>query len=531
MLPRAASTLAPFVLLALLFTPVVACDDATDPGDDSVAEAVLPGKADNYLSPTSREYRVWGLGELALDADTWRDRDAADREAHVVEMLGHRLKAYTHFVNVYVADKSHGASNADYGGFGGLVRGTSLDFIYEPMDDDGLLWAFIWEIEIGGPQDLLDRLPLQTATDGSKVMMLPVPVLTESQLVRGSYPRDFDPATYTGDVEEVEVVFDAVEASVDGWPEYDRLFDDGLLEILIIVGGDYNDKRYDLLSAESHFKWLKSAGYTHPAAAWTDLTLDSPPFVGSLDANGRDVRVEITLLHPDIVPDADLDRLRDRIIAGYGQADVVIYDGHAGEDPDYSGVVYHYNPRHAISVTALGQLDLPEKYQIYMFNGCKTYGAYPEGVMKNPVKTPENLDIVSTVSFSWLSQQTFTTSGFIRELLALSGRTHAPRTWRQVLTRINQHANANVYYGVHGIDDNPHINPYADVATLCQTCSRDADCPGVGNMCVGFGDGTRRCAAECTADDGCPSSYVCGDIAVSGRITGQQCLPATYRCE
>lgn len=522
------AALAPIVL-------VLACgssDEAPGGGDvagGGEATVVVPGKADDYLSPTSREYRMWGEGQLTLDA-AWADKTAAEKLAHAEEMLGYKFKAYTHFIDVYVTDKSSHDSNADYGGFSGLVRPTSLDSMIEPTDETSMSFTFLWELEMGGPRSLMSDLPLETNGAGEKVFKVKMPVLTESQLQNGSYPKDFDANAYQGEMEEIEVSIDPEDESFDAFPEYNRLFEDGKLDILVLVGGDYNEERYDLKAADEIFKWLKKAGYEHPAQAYTDLTLESPPFTSSIDANGKKIQIEITFFHPDIVPDAQLDQLRAKIVAAYESMDVLIYDGHAGQDPTYSGIVYHYNPRHAISANELGQLDLPDKYQLFVFNGCKTYSAYPEAVMKNEKKTTANLDIISTVNFSWLTMQPYTTSGFINQLLAKSGSTHDPQTYLQILKQINQSSNWNVYYGVHGLDDNPHVNPYTDVSTLCGECGTDADCPGVGNRCVRFQWG-KACGAECTTDDGCPEAYGCYQIAEGNQIVGNQCLPKSFQCE
>lgn len=509
-----------------------ACEDAapsTETVSDELAEAVLPGKQDNYVSPTSREYGMWGLGELMLEEE-WKDKTFEEREARVQDLLGARFKAYAHFINIYLTDKSSHDSNASYGGFSGWVRKSSLDWIREPMDDAGMSWAFIWELEVGAPRDLLDKLPIEVRPNGETYFLVKMPKLSESALMAGSYGKDFDPATFQGEVEEIEVVVEPAKESYDGWPDYRALFGDGKLEVLVVVGGDYNEARYDQKSAEQIFEWLEGAGYASDVKAVTDLKLDSPPFTKKLRAAGADVTVEVTLLYPDIVEDANLSQLRARIVQGLQTADVLIYDGHAGDDPSYSGIVYHYNPRFAISANELGSMELPDKYQIYLFNGCKTYSAYPEAVYKNPRKTTKNLDIISTVSFSWLTMQTFTTSGFLSELLAKRGSTHDPRTYVEILATINKGSNSNVYYGVHGVDDNDHVNPYADPATLCATCSKDSDCPGEGNLCVRYAWGA-ACAAECTADDGCPSGYACTEIAKGGAITGRQCLPKSLTCE
>jgi hypothetical protein len=496
---------------------------------EGLAEAVPDGKADDYLSPTSAEYKLSGEGTLTLD-DAWLGKTEAEREAHARELLGYKFKAYAHFVNVYVSDKEHADQTAAYGGFSGLVRSSSVGSVLNPTDGQNMSWVFQWNLEMGGPRDLMSRLPVQTTPEGAKYFLAKMPVLDEAALLAGKYAKDFNPATYQGPIEDFKVQIEQLKASHDAWPDYNAIFDDGKLDILILIGGDYNEGRYDLKAAEEIFRWLKGAGYAHPASAYSELTLDSPPLTRSFRANGKEIAIEVTFLHPDIVEDAELPALRQKIIEAYQTKDVLIYDGHSGEDPSYSGVVYHYNPRHGISANELAQLSLPSKYQIYLFNGCKTYGAYPDALYKAPLKNTKNLDIISTVSFSWLSMQPFTTSGFLNQLTAVSGGTHDPRTYLEILSQINKSSNWNVYYGVHGIDDNGHINPYADLSSLCSSCTSDASCPGVGNKCVRMSQG-QACAAECTADDGCPQGYSCTKIASNMQITGMQCLPKTQRCE
>ena len=128
--------------------------------------------------------------------------------------------------------------------------------------------------------------------------------------------------------------------------------------------------------------------------------------------------MEITLLHPEIVPDAQLDDLGDAIMEAYRSMDVVLYSGHAGLDPTESGVAYHYYPRHAITAMELAELNLPAKYQLYIFHGCKTYSAYPDAVYTNYTKTPANLDVISAVNFGLMRMSTVTNTRFLEELLA-----------------------------------------------------------------------------------------------------------------
>lgn len=516
-----------FLVAALAAGLLASCEAANDAEEGAVA--VAPGKQDNYLSPTSREYRLWGLGDLKLGAE-FKGKSDAEKKAQVDEMLGYRFKAYAHFINQYVTNKEHEDANAKYGGFSGLVRATPAEWVVEPLDDAHLAWTFVWELEMGGPRNIVDAMPTKVDAEGHRYFLVKMPKLTEAQLEAGSYPSTFDPATFNGEVEDVQVMIEAEQESMDAWPEYKALFEDGRLDVVILVGGDYNAERYDLKAAREIFSWLGRAGYASTVKTFETLKLDSPTFQKTVKAGGKSVLVSIRLLHADIVEDGRLNDLRAAVLEGFKNADIVIYDGHAGLDPSYSGVVYHYNPRHAISADELAQADLADRYQVYVFNGCKTYGAYPDTLMKNPRKTTKTLDILSTVNFSWLSMQPFTTSGFLNAILAQRNGTHDPRTWREVLADINAGANSNVFYGVHGLDDNPHLNPWADASKLCKSCSKDADCGGAGNRCVRF-DWGRVCGAECTANDGCPAGYACTAIAEGSTLAGKQCLPKTFQCQ
>ena len=82
--------------------PVVLALACSSSGDDSsengpveggdAASVVPPGKADDYLSPSSREYLLWGEGQLELDAE-WADKTGAEKLAHAEEMLGFKYRS------------------------------------------------------------------------------------------------------------------------------------------------------------------------------------------------------------------------------------------------------------------------------------------------------------------------------------------------------------------------------------------------------------------------------------------------------
>ncbi|MBW2528642.1 MAG: hypothetical protein JRI23_30995 [Deltaproteobacteria bacterium] len=214
----------------------------------------------------------------------------------------------------------------------------------------------------------------------------------------------------------------------------------------------------------------------------------------------------------------------------YETMDVVLYTGHAGLDPSSSGIEYHYNPRRFIPALELADANLPAKSQLFMFAGCKTYSVYPDAVYTSNTKSAHNLDIISTVGFGWAPMRTKTATRMLGGLLATADGTHDPRTFLEILRKLSAGQNETSYYGVHGVDDNAHLSPYANLGTLCQSCDSSSACPGEGNLCVRLSAG-KACGVECTADDACPNGYRCTAVGTSsGESLGRQCLPVDRQC-
>jgi hypothetical protein len=84
-------------------------------------------------------------------------------------------------------------------------------------------------------------------------------------------------------------------------------------------------------------------------------------------------------------------------------------------------------------------------------------------------------------------------------------------------------------YGVHGIDDNPRVHPFADLAKSCTSCTSNASC-GDGMRCVRDKDGRRACLAECTATVGCKSGQTCRNVALDNTLTARVCAPEGNSC-
>lgn len=508
---------------------------ATPVGEGATAVVVEDGKADNYFSSNGKEYDVRGTDrfELArLEGES--DEDYIDRARVFAE---ERFKAITFFLNAYVKQKSRKDSNFDYGGFRTTVRQRSIRVEDVLLQDEGK-FSVKFETEIAGPQNLAYMMDADEAGEGLWRFELIMPQLSQSEVENGSYSRTykkFDGAEHPEDQRDLLTLdFEVGQNSLDAYPRYFEMFaDDDKLDILILVGGDYNDKRYDLLLAEDLFTNLTGKlGFKAPegVTTWEEMTLESGAFTRTLNTVYGELEVEVYVVHPGMAVEAPqklIESFRDHA----SKRDIVIYDGHAGYDASYSGIVVTYQPRTAIAADAFKDMDLPEKPQLFFLNGCKTYSVYPDALLAHPKKNAENLDIISTVNFSWLSQMLTITSDFLGIILRESNHDglHEPASFQTILSDLNRGRSWDVIYGVHGADDNPHHSPWVDddIAKdlLCQSCSAHADCLGGDALCV-----NGACGHGCTSDAGCPSDYACKRVAVQNVITTMQCVPSELSC-
>ena len=127
----------------------------------------------------------------------------------------------------------------------------------------------------------------------------------------------------------------AVEASpsTDAFPRYDVLFADGVYDIAIVFGGDYNEERLDIETAKWTVEYLLESGWEHPdVAAFEDLKHDSAPFTMPLRVEGMDVEARVYVQHANMDNDAAAEQslLREMVETSVRERDVVIYTGHAG---------------------------------------------------------------------------------------------------------------------------------------------------------------------------------------------------------
>src|SRR5690606_36931815 len=130
-----------------------------------------------------------------------------------------------------------------------------------------------------------------------------------------------------------------------------------------------------------------------------------------------------------------------------------------------------------------------DRYQIVFAEGCDTLMLGP-ALLDNRYKQGKNIDVLTSTSFSNAAANT--PIEFIRHLIEVDsyGR-HRPRQITALLGELQRSA----LYGIHGVDDNPRMHPYAEAEELCQECGRNSDCGGTGSFCVRLPDRDKVCAA------------------------------------
>ena len=329
--------------------------------------------------------------------------------------------------------------------------------------------------------------------------------------------------------EKVLITIRGSEAK-DAFPKYNELFADGVLDMGIHFGGDYNEGRHDLDTAKWLVEYLLESKWDNPSVTkFEDLKIDSPPFRSEVIVEGRKVAVEVYITHSDMVEASEEEKLTKAVETSFAERDIVMYSGHAGEN---AGFILDYQPRHEIKANQFAELKMADKYQIFILDGCRTYRTYVKDLMANPAKSDHNVDIVTTVNTTPFSAGYYLLFEFMNWLtITNQDGAHYPLSWKTILRGVNKPSFKNVHYGVHGIAGNPQLNPHASQGIMCSPCSVDADCGAGGNLCLSYA-GTPGCGVACTNDSACGAGYRCARLSDDPDLfyIPKQCVRRDYIC-
>jgi len=533
------------------------CSSSGDEGGggantDSTGSIVPPGKADNYYSTKGQEYTVTGSTSATIDSECLaRHASAPDaQKACALESITLKNFSIAWFLNQYVIAK-HDAPNEDWGGFTAMTRPESYEALEVSDPDQNGKFTYRFTSELSGPLDLLDQMGAQACGD-AKCFTLEVPVLpnsTLSQLDTGSewYRKApfkaYKPELYSGEKETLDLTIKAYPRSNDAYLEYDKLFAPeqlakagGALKIGIYVGWDYYDARYDLQTAKELYRWLTvDRGFTSPVGSYEELKVDSGEFTKTIAVNGQSIPVSVLLVHPgqgDPADEAFATSMKSSMIKAFGERQIIIYEGHAGPLYGFSLSDWNKTVTGELDDSELPFLSIPENfYQVVLASGCDTY-MVADSLYENPVKQGRvDMDVITTTSFSNAGGKGRTAKVLVDAVVnQQSSGQLKPQMYGEILRNLNNEFWMTPLYGVHGIDDNPRVNPFADFSKLCQPCAAASECGGFDSQCVDYGGGSKHCATKCESNNDCPSGYSCFDIRFSDTITTKACAPTTLSC-
>lgn len=500
-----------FTLVIVIFTLGCNSLDESDVGARSLEDIVKA--SGEYVSTNAREFTL-SAKAYARFPDGYAELTGDEKNAALESAMDRRLNVLARAVKTHIETVLRPLNNGVRGEkaayFTYFRRNDSSSAQYVAPAGDSV-FEFEFELEFVGSYYLMSKLSPDT---GGARRTFEVEVRSE----RGG----------GSDVIEFEI---KGHPSHDAFPRYKELFEDGIFDIGIHFGGDYNEERLDLETAKWLVDLLLEDGWENrDVTSFEALEIDSPPFTRMLVIEGQPVQVQVYIYHSDMVEASEEARLTEVMHNSFATRDVVFYSGHAGEN---AGFILDYQPRHEIKAIDFSELPLAQKYQIYLLDGCRTYRTYVRDLMKNSRKSFETLDLVTTVNTTPFSAGYRLIYEFLYWLTLTNDEgAHFPVSWKDVLRGVNTRTLRSVHYGVHGIANNPKLNPYASDNIACKPCESDNECGSGGNFCLNYG-GQKACGVACTTDRACGETYRCARITEDPDLfyLPKQCVKRSFQCD
>ena len=520
-------------------------ETATEPGAAEELEVVAPGKEDNFLSLTAREYAITGKTTVKLES-SWAGKSKDQRLARARELAPYRQVVVAWFLYQYIGEKERKDPNAKYGGFKALTKNGSWEDL-GLREVDELTFEMEFRQEIGGPLDLLSVLPTERSPEGRRFFDLQIGRVSTEEMQRleinAEWYRNgpwegFAPSRVTPDKLETVRLFVEPEArSTDAWFDYAGLMDDRRLDVDMHFGWDYHSA-YHLKHSRETYNALIDRGFSSPVAKYEDLRRDSGPLTTVVTTPLGDVEVNVRLFwgQPGTETDPDTDAggkvLEEDFMASLRDVDVIVFSGHSGPFYGFALANWKKTDEGDVDDAELPTAEMPAgRSQLVFAEGCDTY-AIGSSFFQNPAKTGgKDLDVITTTSFS-NAETAEPVLDFLDVFVEAGGDGHvrAQRVSDFLKTLDGTSPWFSTMYGVHGIDDNPRRHPWADEGMLCEACRRDSDCGPSGNRCVKM-NGAKVCTAECTTDDGCETGFICQGAQSRGTISTKVCATPRLSCD
>ena len=517
------------LLSCSLFAAAGGC--AADAIEEDLIE-VDDTKADDYYSNVSAEWEVRGSVKVKMTDAEYAN---ADQRKAIVER---RLTAVGLYLTAYVTDKFHGIDinnngtiedsevffrNEGYGGFHAMVRTMSGEAGNLTKVSTGV-YDLKFELDLAGPKNLTQLLPrVGTSTPFKFELKMPeFATVDPTNVPRGSI-RNWKPETETGPVETHAFALVRLPTPKNAYPQYGEFTKDGVYDITMVFGYDYNTPRSDVSEIQEAYRHLVARGFKSPVASFDALKANSGPFTLDAKAGGKDVKIEVRLFYADMF-EGQRPAQKQLIIDELVKRDVFFYNGHAGP---YYGFYVDANKEASVGYLELAAAPFTTKQQLVVAQGCQTYSQYADMIYASPMKDETNLDVITTVNYSY-GQGTIDLFDGLTKVDSASKR-HVPVDAYALVEQLNAewiNEAREVFYGIMGISMNPAVHPYANLTKIGATCTAASDCGDAdANLCIKKRvDSTSKvCAAKAVANK-CPAGTYFKQLRQGETIVAAGCV-------
>jgi hypothetical protein len=249
----------------------------------------------------------------------------------------------------------------------------------------------------------------------------------------------------------------SAENTTGKYPEYDRIWQDGALDVVSLFTREYDDGTQPDEGIEAYDAFVQRVGdylaALQPDAtrrtAWSSQTFPQQMHAAATLADGRVVNIEGMLVGTDLA--AAGSALDDWYDARTADADVVLYDGHAGHGDNVQ------------TLMAKGTFRTG-KYLVWVVNGCDTF-AYVDRTLADrraalnlddPAGT-KYMDTVANILGGYFHSEAATSMELIRDVVAAGDPGGEPKTYPQIFAAIDP----SQIIVVVGEEDNRYSPPVA----------------------------------------------------------------------
>ncbi len=211
------------------------------------------------------------------------------------------------------------------------------------------------------------------------------------------------PSTFVDGLNRVKGTMEAIPNTLNKYPLYGQLGTENKRLIYVAHGIDknYNDEDAGIKAWLKTIEELKNMGFVE-SMRYENADIQRH-WVYTSEANGYALELHLGLYK------VTSPQFKKFAREGLTQADIFIYNGH-------SGLGGHLPP------SKFAPLKLPDKYQVFFFNGCSTFAYYNDNYFakkKEATGRPgsEKLEIVTSGLEAWFPVQPYVTASLIFDLV------------------------------------------------------------------------------------------------------------------